>query len=452
MLNDKNKLNTKKIINVMDWNYKFWLIFKHEDEMVLNSRIFDKILSFDMSRLKVKKFIIDGKYIGSFVVLIDGKRIYPIYILNQNYVRFNHTIVNMDQLISFLDHQRFRHNNYVYKYNNWESNEIDLFVEYVFSLHQIHNDKSKKPKNTQTQQQSKNNDKKRKKAEITIPSESKEIVEEAIQNLRKEKKDKEKEKEVKETSELEKNEKNMDKKENVDKDEENKKNESTDTNSVLNDSDEEINKKMQDLKDDLNDDNSSVQSDDTISLLEELEDTFGIVIEKKDEKESKEEEKDHITITSGAFNYPNPQKQSQHNKQQQKVQSKHKHKNNKNKNKEKWSVVDRKLPIPSIALAKSIENCEDSIFQVSNYTTTYSNRPYAIDHASGTRYDRNESNFDAIDAVTNLASKSKIKEENYVKFIFYSNEFNYQNSKSYFESKIRQMSMDIVNLGIYWIK
>ena len=45
--------------------------------------------------------------------------------------------------------------------------------------------------------------------------------------------------------------------------------------------------------------------------------------------------------------------------------------------------------------------------------------------------------------VKNLATKSKIKEEDYVKFIFYSNEFNYQNSKNYFETKIRQMSMDI---------
>ena len=45
--------------------------------------------------------------------------------------------------------------------------------------------------------------------------------------------------------------------------------------------------------------------------------------------------------------------------------------------------------------------------------------------------------------MVSLSTKSKIKEEDYIKFIFYSKEFNYQNSKSYFESKIRQMSNDI---------
>ena len=75
ILNDQNKLNSMKIINVMDWNYKYWLMLKHEDEMVLNPKIFSKILSFNISRLKVKKFIIDGKFIGSFLVLIDDQRI-----------------------------------------------------------------------------------------------------------------------------------------------------------------------------------------------------------------------------------------------------------------------------------------------------------------------------------------------------------------------------------------
>ena len=60
-----------------------------------------------MSKLKVNKFIINGKFIGSYLVLIDDQRIYPIYVLNQNYVRFNHNLVNIDQLISSLDHQDF---------------------------------------------------------------------------------------------------------------------------------------------------------------------------------------------------------------------------------------------------------------------------------------------------------------------------------------------------------
>ena len=116
------------------------------------------------------------------------------------------------------------------------------------------------------------------------------------------------------------------------------------------------------------------------------------------------------------------------------MQSKQKQKQKKNaqNNKKKsWKVSDVELPIPILALAKSIEDYDDSIFTISNYINAYSNRPYAFDHASGTKYYRDESNFDAVDAAISLAGKSKIKEEDYVKFIFYSSEFNYQNSKSY---------------------
>ena len=109
----------------------------------------------------------------------------------------------------------------------------------------------------------------------------------------------------------------------------------------------------------------------------------------------------------------------------------------------KWSVTSKKLPVPTIALAKSIENYESPIYKISDYINVFSNRPYAIDHASGTRYNRGETNFDIVDAVVNLSGKAKIKEEDFVKFIFYSEEFNYENAKSYFETKIRQMSCDI---------
>ena len=67
--------------------------------------------------------------------------------------------------------------------------------------------------------------------------------------------------------------------------------------------------------------------------------------------------------------------------------------------------------VPIYALANSIDEYENSIYKVSDYINVFSNRPYAIDHASGTRYNRGEPNFDLVDAVVNLAGKAKVKED-----------------------------------------
>ena len=82
-------------------------------------------------------------------------------------------------------------------------------------------------------------------------------------------------------------------------------------------------------------------------------------------------------------------------------------------------------------------------YKLSDYITSYSNRPYAYDQASGHKFNRDDPNFDIIDAVINLGSKSLIKNENYIKLIFYGNNFTLENSKCYFETKIQNMVIDI---------
>ena len=168
-----------------------------------------------------------------------------------------------------------------------------------------------------------------------------------------------------------------------------------------------------------------------------------ITVEEEDGKEDQKSNMDlddnkEITITTTVINdrafrnsSPIPQNvqdqqlppiQPQYNVQSKQSKSKNKNKNkNKNKKNTEWKVVLEEIPLPTIAFVDSINNYSDSIYTVSNYIDTFSNRPYAYDHASGTKYNRNESNFDMVDAVTNLAQKSKIKEDDYIKFTFYSN-------------------------------
>ena len=441
ILNDKDKIGNMKTINIMDWDNKFRLIIGNENVVKLNPVFFKNILSFDISNLNFDQFIINAEFIGFFVVIIDKQRIYPIYILNQNYIRFNHSIINIQQLFAFLDIQRLRHDNFIYKEEDWKSNDIDLFIDYNFSLQHVHNDKegkNKKRMNTQTQKNKNNKNEKKKKESIAVSEEVKDIVDEAMQNLKNS------------------NEKNDQKNKNTteENEKENKKHENSDD-------EEELNKKMKSLKNDLGDKNESGEkeekgnkedddddesdmdsSEEAMRLLEILEERHGVVYEKEEDDKSDDDGKSDILITNGAFNLQNPKLQ-QVQPPIQDVQAKHKHKKKSNGNNKEWSVVEGRLPVPTLALAKSIEEYEDSVFQISNYTNEYSNRSYAVDHASGTRYYKGEANFDAVDAVTNLASKSKIKEENYVKFIFYSDEFNFWNATSYFATKIKQMSTDI---------
>ena len=195
ILNDKDKTDKMKKINIMDWDNKFRLIVDDENKVLLNPILFKNFLSFDMSKLNLDKFIINAEYIGHFMVIIDKQKIYPIYILNQNYIRFNHCIVNIKQLYVFLDLQRLNHDNFIYKDENWKSNEAELFIEYNFSLHHIHNDKEyknnknkKRRPTTQTQETSKNNNRNKKKEvekkNITIPDDAKDIVDKAMNNLK----------------------------------------------------------------------------------------------------------------------------------------------------------------------------------------------------------------------------------------------------------------------------
>ena len=201
ILKDITNMDKIKTTNIMDWNHKYRFIFNNGKEIMLNQILFNmkNVISYDLSNLKFDTFIIDSRFVGTYVILIDGDRLYPIYILNQNYIRFNHCIVNTDQILTFLQLQQFRNNNFIYKNTDWKKNNIELFLEYDFLLHHIHNDKLKgkqERKETETKETQDNkeknekekknerNEKKEEKKINTIPEDAKGIVEEAIQDLK----------------------------------------------------------------------------------------------------------------------------------------------------------------------------------------------------------------------------------------------------------------------------
>ena len=210
ILKDEKQVLELKSTNIMDWNHKYRFIFNNGKEMMLNYVLFNmnNIISYDISNLKFDKFIIDGRFVGTYVLLINNDRLYPMYILNPNFIRFNHCIINVDQILTFIQLQQFRNNNFIYKSTNWKINNIELFLEYDLVLHHIHSDKTIAKKKTQTQNQNqkpkeiekqgneKKEDKKEKKErkENTIPEDAKEMVDNAMKDL----KDKKKKKVVKE--------------------------------------------------------------------------------------------------------------------------------------------------------------------------------------------------------------------------------------------------------------
>ena len=109
--------------------------------------------------------------------LIEKDRVYPMYPLNQNYIRFNHCIINIDYLHQFLSNQKFRYNNYIID-PKIQSNQVDALIEYNFSLLHIHNEKFIQKHNQPTAQSNK------KKKETTIPKASEKLVSQAVQNIK----------------------------------------------------------------------------------------------------------------------------------------------------------------------------------------------------------------------------------------------------------------------------
>ena len=115
LLNDE-KLNTMKKLNVMDLRYRYRLIHfdRKMNKTVLNQQLYNDIHPIDINDYDPnKRFIINAECVGRHIVLIEKERIYPIYVLNQNYIRFNHGIINIDFLHQFLQKQHFRLNNFI---------------------------------------------------------------------------------------------------------------------------------------------------------------------------------------------------------------------------------------------------------------------------------------------------------------------------------------------------
>ena len=70
-----------------------WLVLSIVHTLIANARKNGEV-HIGWSYLKHEKFIVNARFIGTYVLLIDNDRLYPIYILNQNYIRFNQYIVN----------------------------------------------------------------------------------------------------------------------------------------------------------------------------------------------------------------------------------------------------------------------------------------------------------------------------------------------------------------------
>ena len=78
----------------------------------MKKSIFNNIRTIDINDYDPsKRYIINGECVGRHLIIVEKERLYPVYFLNQNYIRFNHGVINIHFLKQFLQHQHFRLNN-----------------------------------------------------------------------------------------------------------------------------------------------------------------------------------------------------------------------------------------------------------------------------------------------------------------------------------------------------
>ena len=152
----KEKSVPLKTSKIMDWNNKHNLLLFDEDKAKFNEKLFKKINLIDINEYdKETNYIVDSSYIGQYIMIKMGNKLFPTYILNQNYIRFNNRIVNVCSLHNFLESQRYNFGNYFIPEKGTKANKIKLFIKYNFTLHHIHDDNFKKDEYQQYQQQKK---------------------------------------------------------------------------------------------------------------------------------------------------------------------------------------------------------------------------------------------------------------------------------------------------------
>ena len=116
ILMDKEKLESLKKFNVMDLKHQYRLIQfdNKQNKTILNQNIHNNIHTIDTNDYDPnKKYIINAECVGRHIILVEKERLYPVYFLNQNYIRFNHAVINIDFLKQFLQQQHFRFNLFI---------------------------------------------------------------------------------------------------------------------------------------------------------------------------------------------------------------------------------------------------------------------------------------------------------------------------------------------------
>ena len=140
----------------MDWNHKCRLMVQDENGVLMvNKYIFDDILIFDFTDVDWGlTYIINSEFIGKYIMIKYKQNLLPCYILNQNYIRFNKMIINLDQLNTFLHRKIALTENSYIPLRPINGKNIELLIQYNFSLHHVHhnnynnyNTRSKKEKN-----------------------------------------------------------------------------------------------------------------------------------------------------------------------------------------------------------------------------------------------------------------------------------------------------------------
>ena len=182
--NGNSRLSSITNTVILDWNSRADLMKMIDGKLELNDLFYPMKRLIKIYNIKSNTdYYIDPNLIGEFLILFQNRCYYPIYILSQNFVRFQTKIVHIKNIKSFI--QNYNGNVPIYvKYNQYPPNFtwVDPFIE--FNVSQFINNQIKNNYNNNQSYINKQQVQTQKEKVLPIPDNMQEIIQPALNNFK----------------------------------------------------------------------------------------------------------------------------------------------------------------------------------------------------------------------------------------------------------------------------
>ena len=447
--NNSNVIRRISCVMELDWNCisNLLLFDRLKNEWELNLEHYYNLKIIKNEVFKKGDCYINPIHTGGYFVIKYNTTYFPIYILNQNFVRFQSHIVAVSDIDDFIVNGSSKDR------NNIVLNRLPARGKYCDVTCDLNlNDFIKKNVNIENKSESIKvgdnsniNKSKINKKVVAIPQNLQRVVDIAMGNSN--------------NNNNNNNSNNSIQNKNID--DSNNRERSKSTDSTISEIRTDINNEKRELSTGNSIPNDEYQSQ---SHMQENQQQQQAQQQPQNEKSC---EKSQAQIQNNINPIPNgslqqqPQKQNNINpiqigpSQQQpreKVDGLRNNNDNYNRKKKHSHRIFNPDSIPKLP-KKAVENslCDEkfSIFSIEDEYREFSNRKYQFDNATGKQFNNEDKNFEVIDMVSNIAQKARTKTDNYYKFKFTSKVFRYNNTQAEFASRLHAMCHQI---GFPWIQ